>query len=217
MRIIQAQVQKFAAGEQGQFSGLAATYDSTPDRHGDTIAPGAFTQSLARHDAEGTRPAMLWQHDHSAPVGAWLKFTDSAEGLAADGKLTLDVPLAKSAYALLKDSVLALSIGANIPAGGRQSGDTGDVLTEIDLIEISLVSVPANTRARITTVKGYDPSNPREFEKSVRDALGLSVRETKRLLASGWTGLVRDEQPDSSAELAAFAAKLNEINASLRR
>ncbi|PLW82659.1 HK97 family phage prohead protease [Kineobactrum sediminis] len=217
MRIITAQVQKFAAGEAGQFSGLAATYGGDPDRHGDTIAPGAFTASLARHDAEGTRPAMLWQHDHTAPVGAWLKFTDSAEGLAADGKLTLDVPVAKSAHALMKDQVLALSIGANIPAGGRQSGDTGDVLTEIDLIEVSLVAVPANTRARITSVKSFDPTNPREFERSVRDALGLSVRETKRLLAGGWTGLVREEQSDDSAELAAIAAKLTAINASLRR
>jgi len=203
----------------GVFSGYAATYGGAPDRHGDVILPGAFTKSLARHTSEGTRPALLWQHDQTAPIGVWEHFDDSPEGLRANGRLTLDVPQAKSAHALMRDDALALSIGFRVPAGGMKQGDHGgSLLTEIDLLEISVVALPANASARITSVKCFDATdpNPREFERAARDALGLSAREAKRLMSGGWNGLVRDERPDDSDQLAAIAAKLQNITKALK-
>ncbi|CJK78788.1 prophage LambdaSa2%2C protease [Streptococcus pneumoniae] len=210
---------KFSAGDEaGTFSGIASPYGGEPDAHGDLIAPGAYTKTLAQHEAKGTRPALLWQHDQSNPVGVWLKFEDTPEGLLAHGKLTTDVPQAKAAHALMRDGALALSIGYMIPAGGAEIKNGARLLKQIDLVEVSLVALPANTSARITSVKSFDPvnPNPRDFERSVRDALGLSAREAKRLMAGGWNGLVRDEQPDDSAELAAIAAKLQSITQALQ-
>ncbi|WP_260465721.1 HK97 family phage prohead protease [Stutzerimonas stutzeri] len=111
-----------------------------------------------------------------------------------------------------------MSIGYMIPAGGAEIKNGARLLKQIDLVEVSLVALPANTSARITSVKSFDPvnPNPRDFERSVRDALGLSAREAKRLMAGGWNGLVRDEQPDDSAELAAIAAKLQSITQALQ-
>jgi phage head maturation protease len=60
---------KFARdGQQGELEGYAATFGST-DLGGDTIAPGAFTETLAKHQARGSRPAMLWSHRRDSPVG----------------------------------------------------------------------------------------------------------------------------------------------------
>lgn len=210
---------KFAAAEEaGSFTGFASTYGGEPDAHGDLIAPGAYTNTLARHAASGTRPALLWQHDQTNPVGVWMRFDDTPEGLVAHGKLTMEVPQAKAAYALMRDGGLALSIGYTVPDGGAELVGGARLLKEIDLLEISLVSIPANTSARITTVKCFDPANPnpREFERTAREALGLSAREAKRLMAGGWSGLVRDEQTDNSAELSAIAEKLQRITASLQ-
>ncbi|OEO23094.1 prohead protease [Pseudomonas sp. J237] len=211
---------KFAAQEiaGGCFSGFASTYGGEPDSYGDVIAPGAFTESLAAHAKAGTRPALLWQHDQRCPIGIWTGFDDSDEGLLSHGQLTLEVPQAKAAHALMKDGALALSIGFNIPMGGAHTADYGRVISKIDLMEISLVAIPANVNAKITDVKCFDPSspNPREFERSVRDALGLSAREAKRLMAGGWSGLVRDEQSDDSEELAAIAATIQNITAALK-
>ncbi|GLK90036.1 HK97 family phage prohead protease [Pseudomonas turukhanskensis] len=210
---------KFAASDQaGTFSGIASPYGGEPDAHGDLIAPGAYTKSLDRHAKAGTRPALLWQHDQSNPVGVWLEFEDTTDGLLAHGRLTTDVPQAKAAYSLMMDGALALSIGYTIPAGGAEIVNGARLLKEIDLIEVSLVALPANPAARITSVKSFDPCNPnpREFERAARDALGLSAREAKRLMAGGWNGLVRDEQPDDSADLARIAAKLQRITATLQ-
>lgn len=211
---------KFAAHEDlGSFTGYASTFGGEPDHHGDLIAPGAFTKSLAKHAAAGTRPALLWQHDQTNPVGVWTSFEQDAQGLLANGRLTLDVPQAKAAHALAKDGALALSIGYTIPPGGAELVNGARLLKEIDLVEVSLVGIAANPSARIVSVKSvFDPANPnpRDFERAARDALGLSAREAKRLMAGGWNGLVREEQADDSAELAQIAAKLQRITQSLQ-
>lgn len=210
---------KFAANDQvGSFSGIVSPYGGVPDAHGDLIAPGAYTKTLAHHRAAGTRPALLWQHDQTNPVGVWLSFEDTPEGLLAHGRLTTDVPQAKAAHALMKDGALALSIGYRIPQGGAELQDGARLLKEIDLIEVSLVALPANSAARITSVKSFDPTdpNPRDFERAARDALGLSARQSKRLMAGGWSSLVRDEQADDSTELAEIAAKLQRITSTLQ-
>lgn len=211
---------KFAADQVvGSFTGYASTFGGEPDAHGDVIAPGAFAASLAKHAAAGTRPALLWQHDQTNPVGVWESFTEDAQGLLSAGRLTLDVPQAKAAHALAKDGALALSIGYTVPAGGAELVSGARLLKQIDLVEVSLVAIAANPNSRIVSVKiAFDPANPnpRDFERAARDVLGLSAREAKRLMSGGWNGLVRDEQPDDSAELAAIAAKLQAITASLQ-
>jgi len=211
---------KFAANEDlGSFTGYASTFGGEPDQHGDLIAPGAFAQSLAKHAAAGTRPALLWQHDQTNPVGVWNSFEEDSVGLLGLGRLTMDVPQAKAAHALAKDGALALSIGYTIPPGGAELVNGARLLKQIDLVEVSLVGIPANPSARITSVKSaFDSANPnpRDFKRAARDALGLSAREAKRLMAGGWNGLVRDEQTDNSTELAQIAAKLQRITESLR-
>ncbi|MBF8641813.1 MULTISPECIES: HK97 family phage prohead protease [Pseudomonas] len=209
---------KFNTSEQtGSFIGYASTFDNEPDRSGDLIASGAFIKSLAKHKADGTRPALLWQHDQANPVGVWESLQEDAQGLLGHGRLTMDVPLAKAAYALAKDGALALSIGYTIPHGGAELVNGARLLKEIDLVEISLVGVAANPLARILSVKtAFDPENPREFERFARDALGLSARQIKRFMGGGWSALVGDQQPDNSKELADIAAKLQDITKSLQ-
>lgn len=211
---------KFAANDTaGSFTGYASTFGNTPDNHGDIVLPGAFLDSLEKHTASGTRPAMLWQHDQANPLGVWKSLLEDQQGLEVAGQLTLDVPQAKAAYALAKDGALALSIGYMVPAGGAELANGVRLLKQIDLVEISLVGIAANPNARIVSVKtAFDPDspNPREFERAVRDALGLSAREAKRLMSSGWNGLVRDEQADNSTELVQIATKLQRITESLQ-
>lgn len=199
-------------GIAGQFHGLAAAFGNV-DRYGDVIIQGAFAKSLDRYRAEGTKPAMLWQHDHNTPIGSWQDITETAEGLDVAGLLVLDAFKAKEAHALMQAGGLSLSIGYQIPEGGAYLRDDGArVLREVELLEISTVAVPANSRTAIRHVKQYDPENPnvREFEALARDALGLSAREVKRLLSGGWTALIRDEQ--ATVVQANFLAEIEQIN-----
>ena len=144
---------KFQAAEAGLVAGYASTFGGDADSHGDVIAPGAYAASLKAHRAAGTMPLMLWQHDTTQPIGAWLNLTEDAKGLQVSGRLILETAKGAEAYALLKGGALnGLSIGYRVKDFDRLPGG-GRLLKEIELIEVSLVSIPAASTARITSVK----------------------------------------------------------------
>ena len=198
------------AEASGTFSGYASTFGGAPDSYGDIIAPGAFTASLLRHATSKTAPALLWAHEPSEPIGRWLTLKEDQHGLAVTGKLTLATRRGAEAHALMKDGALGLSIGFRIAADGIGYQGPSRILKSVDLLEISTVSIPANTGARVTAVKSAGiirPENVREFEAALRDACGFSVREAKRIASAGWPAFMRRD--DASDELKEIAAMLN--------
>lgn len=140
--------------EAGTFEGYASVFGVT-DNMNDRIAKGAFRESLARWRAEGRMPPMLWQHDARQPIGVWETMHEDGHGLRVSGRLFVeDIPRAREAYKLLREKVVTgLSIGyrAKEAHADRETGSR--VLTEIDLLEISMVTFPANERARVLSVK----------------------------------------------------------------
>jgi uncharacterized protein len=178
-----------AASEAGQFSCYASTFGGPPDAYGDTIKAGAFAPSLAQHRAAGTSPALLWAHDQSQPLGVITNLIEDTRGLRMDGKLTLEVARAAEAYALMKAGALAFSIGyqtvkaTSLGKGIRQ-------LDEIRLFEVSAVAIPANSNAKLISVKGppdlVDQHNPRVIERILTDS-GVTRSQAKRIVALGKT------------------------------
>ena len=151
---------KFDRGEAGTIEGYASPFGGEPDSVGDIVAPGAFARSLAEHKAEGTAPLMLWQHDTTEPIGVWTDIREDGTGLFVKGRLVLETERGREAHALLKAGALnGLSIGFRTRDAERRNGG-GRVLKDLHLIEISLVSVPAATRARVTSVKSANADNP---------------------------------------------------------
>lgn len=147
---------RFTGGAEGEISGYAAVFNGPPDSYGDVIAAGAFADTLAEHRAASTRPLMLWQHDPSQPIGVWDEVKEDGKGLAVKGRLVLETRAGADAYALLKAGALSgLSIGFRTRKAETRAGG-GRLLKTAELIEISLVSRPAQSRARITGVKAAD-------------------------------------------------------------
>lgn len=179
--------------DAGTFSGLAATFGPLPDRQGDVILPGAFDATLAAWAQRGFGIPLLWQHDQSTPVGAIQAAASTADGLSVGGRIATSTQPGREAYALAQTGALSMSIGYTIPDGGaRYVGDVR-VLSAVDLVEISLVSVPANADARITEIKtAYACNTIREFEALAREALGLSSRDAKAVASKAWPVLDRD-------------------------
>jgi hypothetical protein len=187
----------------GEFIGYASTFGGVPDSYGDIVAPGSFSKTLAEHAGNSTMPAMLWSHDPDKPIGKWLSMSEDGHGLKVKGRLTLATQRGAEAHALLKDDALALSIGYRV-AGSKYSG-SNRVLTEIKLHEASLVALPANAAARVEYVKsaGACPTDIRSLEAMLRDALGFSSREAKRMAGPAWRALERrDDATDESKEIA---------------
>jgi HK97 family phage prohead protease len=131
-----------------EIAGYASLFGQC-DRGGDTVAAGAYAASLARLAARGDQVRMLWQHDPAQPIGIWDAVREDATGLYVKGRLLPDVARAREAQALLAaGAVDGLSIGYRTlraekrPGGGRR-------LLELDLWEVSLVTFPMQSTARI--------------------------------------------------------------------
>ena len=205
-----------AVTEEGKFSGYDSVFGNV-DLHRDVIMPGAFAKSLDRHKSNGTLPAMLWQHSMKDVVGVYDAMEEDERGLKLSGELFIkdSIPEADKAYTLMRrKAVTGMSIGFNIPKGGEEFNKEKDIweIKEVDLVEVSIVTWPANPEAQIQSVKEA-MANPRKFERLLRDALQLSGPEAKRLMSGGYDAML--QKCDATGEIETQAA--NEMLNALRK
>ena len=160
-----------SAGEDGTVEGYGSVF-GVRDNYDDVISKGAFVQSLKDHKAAGTMPAMLWQHDADKPIGIWTEMVEDEKGLRIKGQLAMETVKGKDAHALLKMGALnGLSIGFMAKEWAYERDTEVRTLTAIDLWEVSLVTFPANEKARVTNVKSAEELQaPKDAEKALRDA-----------------------------------------------
>lgn len=199
-----------AAGDDGAVEGYGSVF-GVKDNYDDVIAPGAFEASLKAHRAAGSMPAMLWQHDPSEPIGVWTEMAEDAKGLRIRGQLALDTTRGKEAYALLKMGALnGLSIGFMSKQWTYDRDTEVRTLTEIDLWEVSLVTFPANQKARVTQVKAApdDILAPKDAERILREA-GISKADATAIVARVMRlGEERSESAKSAAQALGAASRL---------
>ena len=191
------------------FSGYGAVFNNV-DAYGDVLAAGAFAESLREAKGSGIWPAMLLQHggmsvtaEDMTPIGIWTSMEEDSHGLKVEGKLA-DTQRGRDLYTLMKmtprSAINGLSIGYTPIEWATRSKpeDPRRTLKKVKLWEVSPVTFPANTKARVTDVKSAAPS---DIERLLRDA-GLTVREAKALMAQGFAGLkaLRDAGGDDSLE-----------------
>lgn len=149
------------------------------DRGGDMVLPGAFKKSLREWKKLKQLPSMLWSHDTSMPIGVWTSMEEDEKGLKLTGELILDVPQAAAAHALLKrQAVKGLSIGYRTRDYEIDRATGVRKLKEVELFEVSLVSIPMLPEAQVTGVKTGSPFDAPAWEKIFRDG-GLSNRDAK--------------------------------------
>lgn len=189
-----------AAGDDGTVEGYGSVF-GVRDNYDDVIAKGAFTQSLKDHKAAGTMPAMLWQHDADKPIGVWTEMVEDEKGLRIKGQLAMETVKGKEAHALLKMGALnGLSIGFVSKEWAYDRETEVRTLTAIDLWEVSLVTFPANEKARVTNVKSADEmATPKDAEKALRDA-GFSKSDATAFVSRVMRmGEVRSDSANSTA------------------
>ncbi len=189
-----------AAGDDGTVEGYGSVF-GVRDNYDDVIAKGAFINSLKEHKAAGTMPAMLWQHDADKPIGVWTEMVEDEKGLRIKGQLAMETVKGKEAHALLKMGALnGLSIGFMSKEWAYDRDTEVRTLTAIDLWEVSLVTFPANEKARVTNVKSADELQaPKDAEKVLRDA-GFSKSDATAFVSRVMRmGEVRSDSANSTA------------------
>lgn len=189
-----------AVNADGTVEGYGSVF-GVRDNYDDVIAKGAFIQSLKDHKAAGTMPAMLWQHDADKPIGIWTEMIEDEKGLRIKGQLAMETVKGKEAHALLKMGALnGLSIGFMSKEWAYDRETEVRTLTAIDLWEVSLVTFPANEKARVTNVKSADEmATPKDAEKALRDA-GFSKSDATAFVSRVMRmGEVRSDSANSTA------------------
>lgn len=206
------------------FSGYGAVFGNV-DAYGDVITPGAFADTLANAQKSGNWPSMLLQHggwgigaDDMTPIGIWTELAEDGHGLKLQGKLA-DTPRGREAYTLLKmtprPAINGLSIGY-IPkeySTRTKPEEPRRTLKKVELMEVSLVTFPANPKARIQQVKSGGLSE-REFERLLTQDAGFSRSEARVIINQGFKSLTAMQDADSQ-ELAELAAGLKRNIAAL--
>lgn len=205
---------KFSADETGVLSGYASVFGGEPDSYGDVIAKGAFTRTIAEHKTAGTAPLLLWMHDPAEPIGIWLDIREDAQGLAVTGKLIRQTRRGEEAYALLKARALnGLSIGFRARQFERRAGG-GRTLQDLDLVEISLVTIPAAKPARVTDVKTAPAENPAAMGAAT-ERRGLMTLEVKAPADAGNEGAVDVRVAALEESAAGIDARLKSVEESV--
>lgn len=182
---------QLAVDESGAISGIAWPFGSA-DRVGDVIEKGAFASAAVPLP-------MLDTHDQAKAVGVWDEISETPEGLSVKGRLLIDdVKRAREVRALIQAGAMrGLSIGfASRKAFPRTGG--GRTIKDLDLMEISIVAIPAHPGARITSAKEITMADENE-------TAGIAALEAKMT------------DIEKKADTTALVARLDKIEAKMNR
>jgi len=192
------------------FTGIATTADK--DLTDDIIEAGAFGE------VDHKRIRMFRDHNPGKVIGKWLAFEQKGRKLEVEGEIGLDIEHGAETYKLMKRGYIdGLSVGFRPKPGGVKWNDdyTVRVIKEATLLEISVVAIPANPKARLGKSL-FDPDCARQM---LYDS-GFDDAEAEIVMSRGFDALLKAKRirfteidgyrPIDDAADAAFATLANE-------
>ena len=149
---------------------------TTKDRYGDIILEEAWTKGGLNNYLKN--PIILGFHNHSKPIGTMLDYSVNNNGL----KITASISeAAGDIYNLIKSGVLkAFSVGFMVKDADYNAETDIFVIKDVELYEISVVSIPANADSTFSLKKSLD-SNYEDFKKSFTESSEQSDKITLEL------------------------------------
>lgn len=195
------------ADEFGTITGYFSTYDTTPDSYGDIVAPGAFTNTLKKREESGHPFPLCFNHDFSAVIGAVDHVEDTEKGPYIEAHF-IDTQLAQDVRKmLLSGAIYQFSfaydiLSARAPSAEEKKAGVTQVLTELEVFEISVVTVPANQNAVATDVKALEPETKqgKRNSKTDEDTIKQIIELAQSLLAEPEDINPEDDAPAEPSE-----------------
>ena len=155
--------------------GYASTADM--DRTGDVVSASAWKSGLTNYLKN---PIILAFHDHDDPVGRMVEHKIDSKGLWIKARISA----AAEIFNLVKDNVLtAFSIGFKVMDAEYDSESEIFMIKEIELVEISIVSVPCNQNTLFSLAKAFDNAEDytvfkKQFTKTTEKISAGTVEST---------------------------------------
>ena len=183
--------------------GYASTVDI--DRHGDVIPASVWEKGIANYLKN---PVILAYHDHSEPVGRMLEHRFDEKGLWIKARISA---AAEDVFNLVKDGVMtAFSVGFRILDAEYNSAAEVFIVKELELHEISVVSVPANQNTLFSLSKSFENDSEYKSFKMLFAPKGESAKGLESTTEANGTSNISKEigmNEDQIKQMVAEAAK----------
>lgn len=208
-------------------SGYASV--NSVDRAGDVVPSSVWEAGIKNYLAN---PIILAHHDHDDPIGRMTDHKIDNKGLWIKARISA----AAEIFNLIKDGVVtAFSVGFRVLDAEYNSATELFVIKELELIEISVVSVPCNQDTLFSLSKSFDSEDEyksfkmqfaptsdsakglessKEASSTTLKEIGMDPKELQQMLAdaaekaaTNATKAMLDAQAKAKAEAEAKAAE----------
>lgn len=148
--------------------GYASTNDV--DRAGDIVPASVWEAGMKNYLKN---PILLAQHDYDDPIGRMVDHKIDSKGLWIKARISA----AAETFNLIKDGVLtAFSIGFRVLDAEYNSATELFVIKELELVEISVVSVPCNQNTLFNLSKAFNDAEDYKIFKAQFAPKGESAK-----------------------------------------
>ena len=154
----------------------------TKDRAGDVVTAQAWAKGV---DNYRRNPVLLYQHKHDAPIGRVEKITVDKKGIFVEANVSEAAERSHGIQTLIKDGALkSFSVGFRVKDGKYNREDDSMMITDVELMEISVVSVPCNQDSLFSIKKSFETDEDyNEFKKSFEEASNDEIKMMRSIKA----------------------------------
>ena len=202
----------FEEGDDLHITGMASTNNT--DRVGDIIETEAWTKGGLQNYLNN--PVILFNHDYNQPIGRAISLGTNDNGLQLKAKI------AKSAGhvgELIKEGVLgAFSVGFRVKDAEYLVETDGYKIKDAELLEVSVVTVPANQAATFSLAKSFNSDYEyEEFKKSFKindseEKHVLNIQETEDKVTVEFEKHSNESMPKDSSRVEAQEKTMSDID-----
>ena len=152
---------------------------ATIDRGNDLVLPEAYSKTM---DEFMKNPLVFFNHDWDAPIGKISEFEIKNDGLYVTAIIAEGLDLANKVWKMIEQGILkAFSIGF-IPKEIDYDSATGAfIIKELELLEVSVVTIPMNAQSLFEMSKGMIKSitmnSPAGEWVSYKSLIGEKIEE----------------------------------------
>lgn len=197
------EITEHKADESGNLviTGYGAFFNNI-DSYGDVIEKQAFETTIMKR---GERIAFCYQHDTWNPIGKILELREDDRGLYLKVQLS---EAEKDIQTKVREGILKeLSIGYRVIKARNEvrEGKEVRILEDIELFEISLVTIAANPLAVITGMKSEERNDYllKEFDRVLaivrNENINFEIRKLKSLVFSDFKEVAQKEEVQMKA------------------
>jgi HK97 family phage prohead protease/HK97 family phage major capsid protein len=170
------EAKSFSKGSKSlKIAGYANTI--TKDRAGDVVTAEAWAKGVENYRKN---PVMLYQHKHDCPIGRIEKIVVDKKGIYVEGAVSDAAEKNHGIHTLIKDGALkSFSVGFRVKDGKYNRNDDSMTITDVELLEISIVSVPCNQDSLFSIRKGFDSED--DYTKFVKEFKEIDQNDQKAM------------------------------------